>query len=105
MTSEPTASAIVATATGRPVRAGNPKRFGDGERVRTEVERHADGRNPVGEEFDEAAGDAGEVATVGHLVVADWFRAFDVRCPRCRGACGRAASAADRTSRAGRWAT
>ena len=67
---------MVATATGRPVERATRSASDDGECVRAEVQRHADRRNAVGEQLDEASGHAGEVATVEHLVVADRFRAF-----------------------------
>ena len=78
MTSEPTASAIVATETGRPVERATRSASDDRECVRAEVQRHADRRHAVGEQLDQASGHAGEVAPVRHLVVADRFRAFDL---------------------------
>ena len=70
---------------------------GDGHRVRAEVEREAHGRHAVGEQLDEPAGDAGEVAPVGHLVVADRLGPLDDDAGRCTAACGRGASAAGRS--------
>ena len=76
MTSEPTASAMVLTLTGKPVEARNSERFRHSERVRAQVQRHTDCGNPVGKEFDETARHSREVATVQHLVVAYRFWAF-----------------------------
>ncbi|WP_400999297.1 hypothetical protein [Agromyces sp. GXQ0307] len=50
---------------------------GHGDGVRAEVERQAHRRHAVGEELDEATGDAREVPAVGHLVVAHGLRTFD----------------------------
>ena len=75
---------------------------GDRDRVRAEVERQAHRRHAVGEELDEAAGDAGEVAAVGHLVVADGLGTLDDDARRCTAACGRGASAAGPSPRAAR---
>ena len=52
-----------------------------GRRVRRQVQRHAHRRNAVGEQLDEAADHPGEVAGVGHLVVADPVRALDLMTP------------------------
>ena len=78
MTSEPTASAIVVTEPADPCDRATRTASETAMRVRAQVERHAHRRHAVGEQLDQPAGHPGRVTAVGHLVVADRFRPFDV---------------------------
>ena len=55
----------------------DPQCIGDRDRVRAEVERQAHGRHAVGEELDQPADDARQVAAVGHLVVTHRLGSLD----------------------------
>ena len=85
VTSDPTAFAIVCTSGANPAEraaaTASTTTFACGARY---IDRH-DGRHRLGEQLDEPAGQPGEVAAVGHPVVADRLGPLDGDARRCTG--------------------